>query len=207
MSIKSMFLKNIDFVEKFLLVAFFGVLAFRLSMSMLADFRVNNLLFLIDQCIVLSFILIRRPTQDISRRPLDWATALLGTVLPMLVAPAGSQALVPPALSSVLILAGMALHLSAKLSLRRSFGVVAANRGVKAGGAYRLVRHPMYAGYMLGQVGFVLAAPSVGNVVVIASVWTMHVARILAEERVLAADPTYRDLMARTRYRLIPGLF
>lgn len=207
MSLPSWFLKNIDFIEKYLLAVFFGVLAFRLSMSMLADFRVNNLLFLVDQGLVLTFILLRRPTQDISRRPRDWAIAFLGTVLPMLVAPAGTDPLVPSIISSVLILAGMALHLSAKLSLRRSFGVVAANRGVKVGGAYRLVRHPMYAGYMLGQVGFVLAAPSAANVLVIGVVWTMHVARILAEERVLAADPSYRALMARTRFRLVPGLF
>lgn len=207
MSLPAWLTKNIDMFEKYVLVLFFGVLAFRLSMSMLKDFHVGNLLFLIDQGLILSFILLRRPAQDISRRPRDWAVAFLGTVLPMLVSPAASDPLLPSALCSILILTGMALHLSAKLSLRRSFGVVAANRGVMSGGAYRVVRHPMYAGYILTQIGFLLSAPAVANLIIIGSVWTMHVARIIAEERVLATDPSYRELMARTRFRLIPGLF
>ncbi len=34
-----------------------------------------------------------------------------------------------------------------KVLLGLSFGVVAANRGVKIGGPYSFIRHPMYAGY------------------------------------------------------------
>lgn len=203
----SKFWQNIDVLEKYVLAAFFGVLAARLLLSMASDFRSGNLLFLIDQGLILTFVLLRRPTTDISRNPLDWAIAFTATVLPMLLAPAASDPLLPSALCNVAILGGMALHLSAKLSLRRSFGVVAANRGVKSGGAYRVVRHPMYAGYILGQVGFLLSAPVPLNAAIVLVVWSLHVARIVAEERVLAADPSYRELMLRTRFRLIPGLF
>lgn len=207
MSFPFRLLKDIDFIERAILVAFYGVLLFRLLLSMLAEFHLANLLYLFDQGLVLAFLLLRRPAREITRRPRDWAVAFGATVLPMFVVPAGGDALVPSAVYGALMLAGMALHLSAKLSLRRSFGVVAANRGVQSAGAYRFIRHPMYAGYMVGHVGFLLAGPSLTNALMIATVWVLHVTRILTEERVLSADPSYRDLMARTRFRLIPGLF
>ena len=105
------------------------------------------------------------------------------------------------------MIAGFALQLSAKLTLRRSFGVVAANRGVKASGPYRLVRHPMYAGYALTHIGFLLAGPSLWNLALYGTVLTIAVRRIVAEERVLREDPAYRALAAKVRYRLLPGLF
>ena len=84
---------------------------------------------------------------------------------------------------------------------------MAANRGVKASGPYILVRHPMYAGYMLTQLGVLIAEPSLWNLGLIACLWALQVGRILAEERVLGADAAYRDLMRATRYRLVPGVF
>jgi protein-S-isoprenylcysteine O-methyltransferase Ste14 len=99
------------------------------------------------------------------------------------------------------------VHLAAKLTLRRSFGVIAANRGVKLSGPYRIVRHPMYLGYMLTQAALIVSGPSLRNCLLVACCWTLQVARILAEERVLRADARYADLMRTTPHRLVPGLF
>lgn len=207
MSITSRFLKNIDFIEKMFLLLFYGYLLFRIALSAMVEFRFVNILYLADHGVILSFILFRRPAQDISRRACDWGAAFVATGLPMFITPASSDGLVPPAVYGALMLAGIMLHLSAKLSLRRSFGVVAANRGVMSAGAYRLIRHPMYAGYMLREIGFLLAAPGLWNMTVIGAVMGLYVFRILAEERVLAVDPSYQELMARTPYRLVPGVF
>ncbi|MGE5514843.1 MAG: methyltransferase family protein [Bacteroidota bacterium] len=207
MSVASRFLKNIDLVEKVLLIVLYGYLASQVVQSTMVDFRVVNIWYLADHGIILSFILFRRPTQDISHRARDWGVAFVATGLPMFVTPAGSYALASPAVYGALMLAGITLHFSAKLSLRRSFGVVAANRGVMSAGAYRLIRHPMYAGYMLREVGFLLAAPGVWNAAVICAAMGLYVFRLLAEERVLSTDPSYRELMARTPYRLVPGIF
>jgi protein-S-isoprenylcysteine O-methyltransferase Ste14 len=106
-----------------------------------------------------------------------------------------------------LMAGGFLLQVAAKLTLRRSFGVVAANRGVKASGPYRLVRHPMYAGYILTQLGFLLAAPVLWNLLVYAVLWSFQVLRIRAEERVLRQDPAYQALAGQVRWRLIPGLY
>lgn len=102
---------------------------------------------------------------------------------------------------------GMVIHIGAKLSLNVRFGIVAANRGVQQNGLYRLVRHPMYLGYMIAHTGFFLTSASIWNGGVYLSVWALFMARIFAEERVLRADPAYYDFMKKTPRRLIPFVF
>ena len=198
---------DLDLVEKFLVATFMVVLAARLVPVVLETGALPPLLLLVSEGLVVLFILLRRPTRDISRRGQDWLLGLAGTLLPLMaVAPQG-QPLLPILLCEALMIAGFALQLAAKLTLRRSFGVVAANRGVKASGPYRLVRHPMYAGYALTHVGFLLSGPAWWNLVLYASVLTIAVRRIVAEERVLRADPAYDALAEKVRYRLLPFVF
>ena len=101
----------------------------------------------------------------------------------------------------------MLTHIGAKLSLQRSFGLVAANRGVKVSGMYVFVRHPMYAGYMMTHIGFFLFAPTLQNFAVYAATWTLLIMRVFAEERILSQDVTYREFQSRVPYRLLPGVF
>jgi protein-S-isoprenylcysteine O-methyltransferase Ste14 len=75
------------------------------------------------------------------------------------------------------------------------------------GGPYRLIRHPMYAGYMLNQLGFLLYCPTSWNLGVYLLCWSVQIGRILAEERLLLHDDAYRVLVSRVPYRLIPRLF
>src|SRR5438093_1166549 len=84
------------------------------------------------------------------------------------------------------------------------FGLAAANRGVKRAGPYRLLRHPMYAGYALTQIAFLLLNPGLWNLAVYALSWGVQVLRIRAEERVLLEDPAYRAYAGEVRYRLLP---
>jgi protein-S-isoprenylcysteine O-methyltransferase Ste14 len=105
------------------------------------------------------------------------------------------------------MLVGLVLAITSKLTLRRSFGVAAANRGIVRAGPYNLVRHPMYAGYILVYVGFLSNNPLWWNLALYVATVILIVARILAEERVLARDPEYAEFMSRVRHRLAPGLF
>ena len=105
------------------------------------------------------------------------------------------------------MLAGFAAQIAAKLTLRRSFGIVAANRRIKVGGPYRIIRHPMYAGYLLTHVGFLLFNPSLWNSRIYLIGFGFQLVRILAEERVLFQDTAYRVFAAQTRYRLLRGVF
>lgn len=128
-----------------------------------------------------------------------------GTAVPLLILPIGIQ-LVPDLISTVLIVGGVAMSILAKLSLRRSFGLVAANRGIKSGGLYRFVRHPMYMAYIINHVGYLMLYLSPWNVAIYALAWILLWMRTDEEEKLLRADPAYREYAARVRSRLIPGL-
>ena len=74
-------------------------------------------------------------------------------------------------------------------------------------GPYRIVRHPIYAAYLIGQIGFFLLNPSPWNAAIYSVGLVVQIFRIAAEERVLAHDPGFAAFCAQTRYRLIPGLY
>lgn len=198
---------DIDLLEKVVLITAFSFFALRMIEAYAATRTLVNLLFLLNEACLVVFIVLRRKTQTISRRKSDWLVGFGGTFLPLLLLPASGAPVLPMAACTVLMLAGFFTQFAAKLTLRRSFGVIAANRGVKLSGPYRLVRHPMYAGYMMTQASLLLAGPSLYNLAIIACAWSLQIGRILAEERVLSADERYRELTRATRYRLMPGVF
>jgi protein-S-isoprenylcysteine O-methyltransferase Ste14 len=162
---------------------------------------------LISETAVLAFVLIRRPTEAISRNLGDWLLAMTATAAPLLIGPGGHALPGLAGLGVGLVLAGNAGQAVAKLALRRSFGVAPANRGVKVSGPYALVRHPMYAGYLLVHIGQLILFPSLLNLLVYGIGWWAQILRLLAEEELLCADPTYAAYRDRVRWRLIPGLF
>lgn len=162
-------------------------------------------LLVISEAAVIIFMLFRKPTGDISIRAYDWLIAIGATIGPLFVR---LEEVPLWLLGGVLIqLLGMMIHIGAKFSLNFSFGIVAANRGVRQNGLYRFVRHPMYFGYAVAHTGFFLTSPSLWNAGVYAVVWALFVARIFAEERVLSQDEKYRAFQKKTRYRLVPGIF
>lgn len=165
-----------------------------------------NFLAVLSEGLVVYFILVRRDAALFTMRPFDWAIALGGTSLAMFVR-AGGTPLLPTIVGTVLMLGGVLLAIFSKLTLRRSFGVAAANRGVVCNGPYRFVRHPMYAGYVLVYAGFYLNNPLARNLAIYGATLVLLVARVLAEERVLTKDPAYAAVMSRVHYRLVPGVF
>jgi protein-S-isoprenylcysteine O-methyltransferase Ste14 len=62
---------------------------------------------------------------------------------------------------------GVAIVVTCILTLGRSFGFAAADRGVVTRGAYAVVRHPMYASYLLLESGYLLQSLSVRNAAVL----------------------------------------
>jgi len=83
-----------------------------------------------------------------------------------------------------------------------------AHRVIQAG-PYRIVRHPGYAGGLLGMVTgtpFLLGSwwafvPALGS-------WGMLIARTALEDRMLRIElPGYRQYAERVRHRLVPGIW
>lgn len=115
--------------------------------------------------------------------------------------------LIPETAGAALQLIGIFWELFAKLSLRRSFGILPANRGVVSRGAYRFIRHPMYLGYFITDLGFLLVNFGAQNMLVFGFQFALQIGRIVREERLLADDERYRAYRRKVRFRVIPGVF
>jgi protein-S-isoprenylcysteine O-methyltransferase Ste14 len=75
-------------------------------------------------------------------------------------------------------------------------------------GPYRMVRHPMYAATIIGFAGVSLLLGSWWAFVPGAVCTVLFIIRTALEDRTLQAElPGYKDYAARTRYRLLPGVW
>jgi protein-S-isoprenylcysteine O-methyltransferase Ste14 len=112
-----------------------------------------------------------------------------------------------PEVGLVLVMLGACLSFASLLSLGRWFGVWPALRGLETRGPYRFVRHPMYLGYVLADIGYNLYEYNFGTVLLVISGWASLIYRIRAEERMLSQDAGWSSYVASVRYRLLPGLW
>jgi protein-S-isoprenylcysteine O-methyltransferase Ste14 len=151
--------------------------------------------------------LLRRQPIAVSRSPLAWAAATVGCSGMLLARPAYDPVGGLEPLYLVLQFAGVIFALLTLLKLGRSFGIVAANRGVTTTGPYGVVRHPLYVGYLATMTGYLFENPSLLNVLVLGVVALAQVVRIGQEERCLEADPDYRAYQQRVRFRLVPYVY
>jgi protein-S-isoprenylcysteine O-methyltransferase Ste14 len=125
----------------------------------------------------------------------------------LLLRPTGIHAVWGVRAGFVLQLAGLVLVIGSLVALGRSFGFVAADRGVVTRGPYALVRHPVYVSYLLIEVGYVAQALSWRNVAVVICVTACNIGRIVAEEKVLSGSTDYLRYRESVRFRLLPGLW
>ena len=108
--------------------------------------------------------------------------------------------------ANVLIALGAGFSIYSLLYLRLNFSILPEARGLTTSGPYRLVRHPVYRGEILGAVGLTLALPSLPSVLLLVSFVGAQLLRTRMEEQVLGAQlPGYADY-ARATPRLIPFL-
>jgi protein-S-isoprenylcysteine O-methyltransferase Ste14 len=196
----------LDVIERVVVIGLFVSLCLNLGRDFLRHGHLVSLLFVIGESIPVALVLVRRPAQPLSQRPRDWFLTLIGTCLPLLVRASG-PAVMAPVICGLIILLGFAIQVAAKISLGRSFGLVPAIRGVKNGGLYRLVRHPIYAGYVLMDLGFLLANAGAWNMALYIIAYSAQLGRLFAEEQLLMEDANYRAYAARTHWRIVPGVF
>lgn len=170
------------------------------------DGRWTSVGFAIEQALLVGIFLTRRRSIATSTRPFDWVIAA-GGWLSLLARPADSPGSFAADMGIGLQSIGLVLTIVGFAYLGRSFGVVAANRGLKVGGPYRFVRHPIYLSHTMTTTGFVLANFSPWNLAVLLTLTICQVLRMDAEERVLRESGPYAEYAQRVRWRLVPGLY
>jgi protein-S-isoprenylcysteine O-methyltransferase Ste14 len=160
--------------------------------------------FVVEQMWIVAAYLIRRPARTVSRRLGDWLLAFGGTFAPLLFRPAGAHPHWGVIGGLGLQVFGLAICISSFLTLGRSFGFAAADRGLIRRGPYSVVRHPIYASYLLLQSGYLLQSISAWNALVLLVATSCNIGRILVEDRVLATNEEYDAYRMQVRWRLLP---
>jgi protein-S-isoprenylcysteine O-methyltransferase Ste14 len=197
-----------EVAAKATIVALFSMMAVRLAADFLRTGHLTGLLLVGSEALVVILTLFRRTAGTVDRSLRARLLTIFSMLGPPLVRPAVDVAPFASDAFTVLVsAAGLMIVIIGKLSLGRSFGLTPANRGVVSSGVYRFVRHPIYLGYLITHVGFIIANPINWNLAMLTAADIALILRARAEEQTLAKDSAYREYMRRVRFRLVPGLF
>lgn len=167
----------------------------------------TSVFFAAEQAVLVGVFLTRRRSKVTSTRVRDWVYATIGGWLPLVLRPGSGDYSGVVAAGIVVQMLSLCLTMVGFCYLGRSFGIVAANRGVKVRGPYRLLRHPIYFAESITTIGFLMSNFTPFNVAISIVVTAFTIARIHAEERVLSGSPEYRAYQSEVRWRLLPGLY
>ena len=199
--------KLADLAARATIIVLFSLMAIRFASDFVNTGRLTGLFLLLSETLVVVLTVVRRSAAIVDRSLRARILTTVSTLGPPLLAPAATLALVPQAATVAIACAGLSIVIAGKLTLGRSFALLPANRGVVSSGIYGVVRHPIYMGYLVTHVAFLLANPTMWNVIALVAADTALQARAVCEEETLAKDPAYRDYQTRVRWRVAPGLF
>jgi protein-S-isoprenylcysteine O-methyltransferase Ste14 len=192
---------------RILVIALFSFMAVRIGADFLATGRLTGLLLLASEALVVVFTVLRRAPATVDRSLRARALTALSLLGPPLVKPSLFPPLAPEVITVGLSALGLLVVIGGKMSLGRSFGLIPANRGIVSTGLYRLVRHPIYLGYLITHLAFFAANPTLWNLALLLTADIALLARAVCEERTLARDEAYRHYQTRVRWRVVPGMF
>lgn len=187
--------------------ALFTLLSVNVLHGYLQTGHVTGLLLLVSEFLVVVLTFARRPANLVDRSAGAAVVTLVSVVGPLLLRASDEAGLLPDAATAGLLALGLIVVVVGKLTLGRSFGLVPANRGVVVAGPYAFVRHPIYSGYLVTHIAFLLAHPHFWNIVLVVISDTALIIRALVEERVLDHDAHYRAYCQRVGWHFVPGLF
>jgi protein-S-isoprenylcysteine O-methyltransferase Ste14 len=187
-----------------------GALFFALAWRLLGDYmqtnRATDLLLLVGEALVVVLTCLRRPASVVDRRPMVRLVTAVSMTFPLLSEPAHVAPILTEAAAAMMLGLGLLVVVGGKISLGYSFGLLPANRGVMERGLYRVVRHPIYLGYLLTHIPFLAAHPSGWNAAVLLAGDAALIVRALYEEETLGRDPQYVRYCQTVKWRIVPGI-
>ena len=196
-----------DVMARALVASLFVMLSLNLWGDFVRTARVTGLLLLVSEALVVVLTIVRRRTEIVDRTAGAAVVTAASVVGPAFLRSVPDRALVPDGVTAIVSVVGLIAVIAGKVTLGRSFGIAPANRGVVVRGPYGIVRHPIYAGYLMTHVAFACAYPTTWNLIVLAVTDVALVLRALREERVLSRDWSYQRYCRRVSWHLVPGLF
>jgi len=196
-----------DIVSRAVIIVLFSFMAVRFGADFLQTGRLTNLLLLVSEMLVVALTVLRRSAATVDRSVRARLLTTVSLLGPLLVKPVQMIPLLPASITVAGSVVGLAIVIAGKLTLGRSFGLMPANRGIVSSGVYRLVRHPIYLGYLITHVAFIFANPTAWNTAVLTLGDIALLLRAVCEEQTLARDASYREYQQFVRWRICPGLF
>jgi len=186
----------------------------------LIDLNPNNLIkavgllhHLLIVCFYILLILLyflRTSAISSSKSPVVNTIAIVTTFLPFSIPLIGKNSVGDPlevSISSLIIIAGMLLSIFALSALGRNISIIPQARKLVKNGPYRLIRHPLYVGEVVGVLGIVVGEITMLTISVFLLFMVAQIYRSLREEKLLGnIFPDYQEYCLRTP-RFIPGLF
>ncbi len=151
-----------DFGARASICALFVFFATQIGGEFARTGHVTGLLLLVSELLVVLLTVVRRPAMVVDRAMSTRLVAAVSMVGIYFIRPVGTP-LVSDLATATVSGAGLLAIIAAKLTLGRSFGLMPANRGIVSRGIYRVVRHPIYAGYLVTHAAFLAAHPTLWN--------------------------------------------
>src|SRR5262245_46534499 len=196
-----------DFLSRAVICALFALLSVNLFADFMRTGHITGLLLLVSESLIVILTVLRRRATVVDRSTIAAIVTAASIAGPPLLRAGGAPALASDAVTAAMSAVGLLIVVASKITLGRSFGIAPANRGVVARGPYMLVRHPIYAGYLITHVAFLIANPTPLNAAIVIVGDAALIVRALFEERILGTDVDYQAYCRRVEWHLVPGVF
>jgi len=171
---------------------------------MLNPSRISLLCVLLSESLTLFLILISRMPKSRDWHVLSVLAGIYVYIYSALLDTSPGVAIAPHGIAGAFGAFGFMLMIWAKLSLGRSFGILPGKRKLVFSGPYAFIRHPIYAGFLMVDLSYLLTDYNPQNAFVLSSMLACQLYRVVREERLLREDPAYVAYCEEVRHRFIP---
>lgn len=171
-----------------------------------ATHSITSLIMLAGEILTITLVIIAKPTNTRDFNPIPCLATILASFYFFFISLDSETniQIIPDSVTAGIAIAGLVWQIYSKIYLGRSFGLLPACRTVVDTGPYKLIRHPIYFGYFVTHMGFLLNNFSLWNVTVLLCLYLLQFLRMIYEENVLCQNEQYREYKQRVKYRFIP---